>query len=144
MSKIKLKIVTPERILVEEEADELVVSTKAGMITILPQHANLISELEHGDVVIKHDNKEEKITLVYGGFIEVSKDNTVLILADGAEHLHEVSEKEAEEAKKLAEQTINGIRDDHERFAEAQALLSKNLTRLRIIHKHRSKKNIKF
>lgn len=139
MPNIHLKIVTPDRILLEEDVSKLTVPTKAGEITILPNHSNLISEISHGDIVATN-GKEEKISLVYGGFIEISEDSNVIILADSAEHLHEVNEKEAEEARKRAEESLKGIRDDHERFAEAQALLAKNLTRLNALKKHRSKK----
>lgn len=139
MSKIKLKVVTPDRILLEEEVSELIVPTKSGEITILPNHANLISEITHGDIIAKN-GKEEKIALVYGGFIEISPGSNVLVLADSAEHLHEISEKEAEEARKRAEETLKGIRDDHERFADAQAALAKSLTQLKTFRKHRLKR----
>lgn len=136
---IKLKIVTPDRILIDQEATEVVVPTKDGQITILPNHSNLISEITHGDIIIRN-GKEEKITLIYGGFIEVAKDSNIIVLADNAEHLHEVNEKEAEEARRRAEQAIKESRDDKERFADAQAALAKSLTQLKILKKHHSKR----
>lgn len=135
---LAIKIVTPERVLVEQEANEVIVPTKDGQITILPNHANLISEIASGDIVIKSKD-DEIITLVYGGFVEVTNDSQVIILADSAEHLYEISEKEAEEARKRAELLLSETRDDHERFADAQAALAKSITQLKTLRKHRKK-----
>lgn len=139
MAKLNLKIVSPEGILLEEEILEVVVPTKAGQITVLPNHVPLVSELVYGEVVIKSDKDKERIILVFGGFIHIEEGSKVIILADVAEHLHEILEKEAEKARKRAEELVKEVRDDKERFAEAQAELARSLSRLKLIRKHRSK-----
>ncbi len=141
MPKISLKVVSPEGILIDEKVFEIVASTKAGQITILPNHAPLISELAYGEIIIKALDKE-RIILVFGGFIHIEEGSKVVILADVAEHLHEILEKEAEEARKRAEELVKEVRDDKERFAEAQAELARSLSRLKLVRKHRKKNKI--
>lgn len=136
--KLKLKIATPERVLVDEEVTELVVPTKSGEITVLPGHTALISEIVPGEMIIRNGDKEQ-IALVFGGFLHVKPGSVVTVLADSAEHLHEITEKEAEEARKRAEETMKKA-GDKELLAEAEALFAKNLLRLKVIRKHRSHK----
>lgn len=99
MPKLKLKIATTERVLFDEEVDELIVPTKVGELTILPNHAALISEVVPGEMKIRN-GKDEKIALIFGGFLHVEPGSKVIVLADEAEHLHEITEKEADEARK--------------------------------------------
>ena len=143
MSKLKLKIATPERVLFDEDVTEVVVPTTTGVLTILPNHTALISEIVPGEMIIR-DGKTEKIALVFGGFLNVKAGSEVIILADSAEHIHEIAEKEAEEAKKRAEKLMSESVGDKERYAEAQAMLAKNLLRLQMVKKHRSHRGTKI
>ena len=103
MSKtLKLKIVTPERTVLEEEVEQVTIPTTEGEITVLPDHIPLVAALKSGDVVAKA-NGEVIPMAVSGGFIEV-RDNVVAILADFAEHLHEISDEAVEKAKARAEE----------------------------------------
>ncbi|OIP23466.1 ATP synthase F1 subunit epsilon [bacterium CG_4_10_14_0_2_um_filter_33_32] len=143
MKKINLKITTPERVLLEEEIDEIVVPTRSGQITVLPDHESLISEIVPGEMIIRNQ-KQEKIVLIFGGFIHVQTGSKVIILADSAEHLHEVNEKEAEEARRRAEAFMREVRNDKERFADAEAELIRNLARLKVIKKYHSRRGMKL
>ena len=90
--KIQLKVVTPERLVLEETVDEVIVPTTEGEIAILPDHIPLIAGLKSGDVV--GVSLGEQIPMaVTGGFVEVNKINnmtSVVILADFAEHVSEL------------------------------------------------------
>jgi F-type H+-transporting ATPase subunit epsilon len=71
MSKqIKLKVVTPERLVLEELVDEVIVPTTEGEIGVLPGHIPLIAGLASGDVV-GIVNGEQVPMAVVGGFVEV-------------------------------------------------------------------------
>ena len=72
--KLKLKIVTPERLVLEEEVDQVTLPTTEGEITILPDHIPIIATLASGDVVAK-SNDEYVPMAVSGGFIEVKNEN---------------------------------------------------------------------
>ena len=89
-----LQLVSPVRILVEEEVDEVQVPGLNGYMGILPGHAPLLSELMPGGVLSYRSAAGEKVLAVYGGFVEVQSDR-VRILADFAERKEEINLEEA-------------------------------------------------
>ena len=145
MSKqLKLKIVTPEKLLLDEMVDQVSLPTKQGEITILPGHIPLIAELASGDIVSLVDGEYVPMAVV-GGFIEVKKGEdgvtTVAILADFALHVSEMNDESIEKAKAHAEelrkQAENKEVVDYEHFATE---LERSLTRVKIADKWRTKK----
>ena len=117
MKTIKLKIVTPERIVLEENVDSVVIPTIEGEITVLPGHVSLISALRSGDIVAKVG--EEIIPMaVAGGFIEIKHPpaggpggTDVAILADFAEHVFEISDEVVTKAKARADELKKQIQE---------------------------------
>src|SRR3989338_2678928 len=142
--KLKLKIVTPELLILEEEVDQVTFPTTEGELTILPDHIPLIAGLSSGDVVAV-TNGEHLPWAVVGGFVEVKKDEkrqtTVAVLADFAEHVSELSHAAIEKAKARAEELRKQMENkgtvDFEHFA---AELERSLTRVRVADKWRTKK----
>ncbi len=104
MSKLKVKIVSPTSVIFEKEVDELVLPTKAGIITVLPEHMNLFTTLDTGVIEAITGEDTEEI-FVFGGLVKVrSKDSSVLILADEAGLPSEELLKEVQEAISVAKQ----------------------------------------
>ncbi|KKQ87177.1 MAG: ATP synthase epsilon chain [Parcubacteria group bacterium GW2011_GWF2_38_8] len=142
--QLKLKIITPERLVLEEMVDQVSIPTTLGEITVLPDHIPLITGLSSGDIVALINGEYVPMTVV-GGFLEVKQDEkkitNVAILADFAEHVKELSDEKIEEAKiqaeKLRKQMENKEVVDYEHFA---AELEKSLTRIKIADKWRTKK----
>lgn len=138
-TQLKLKIITPEKTVLEEMVDSVTIPTTLGEIGIFPHHIPLVSALSSGDIVAKK-NGEDIPMAVTGGFIEV-KNNEVAILADFAEHVSDISEEETAKAKARAEELMkmknNGEIVDFERFT---AELERSLTRVKIADKWRGKK----
>lgn len=134
MAQLHLKIVTPEKLIFDEEVSQVNVSTEEGMLGILPNHANLMAKLEPGELVIKKDGKTD--TLAVGdGFLQVS-DNVLTIMTDLAVSEGDIDERAVEEAKKRAEQALEQKLSDEE-YAETLAILEKSLAQLRIKRRHR-------
>jgi len=134
MANLHLKIVTPEKLLVDEEVSQVNVSTEQGILGILPNHANLMAKLEPGELVIKKGGKVD--TLAVGdGFLQVA-DNTLTVMTDLAVNEEDIDEKAVEEAKKRAEQALSQTLSDEE-YAETLANLEKSLAQLRIKRRHR-------
>ena len=98
---IKFQIVTPERIVLEEDIRQISVPTKDGEITVLPDHLPLVASLMAGVVEIKNKDGQNEVMAISGGFIEVQKDK-VVILADTAERGQEIDLARAEEARQRA------------------------------------------
>src|ERR1019366_31508 len=102
-----LQLVSPERILVEEQVDEVQVPGLDGYMGILPGHAPLLSELMPGGVLSYRTGGAEKVLAVYGGFVEVQPDR-VRILADFAERKKETNiERPREELRKPDPASLN-------------------------------------
>lgn len=139
MKQIKLKIVTPEKILFEDTVSQISVSTIMGEITILPNHIPLVSQLASGEIVIKTEQGKEDLMAVSGGFIEVLPDQ-VVILADTAERAEDIDEARAEEARQKAEEILKTKVADAEGFAMFTAKIEKELARLKVVRKHKNKR----
>jgi F-type H+-transporting ATPase subunit epsilon len=145
MSKqLKLKIITPERLILEEMVDQVSLPTTLGEITVLPDHIPLITGLTSGDVVALVNGEYVPMAVV-GGFLEVKQDEkgitNVAVLADFAEHLSELGDEAIKKAKARAEELKKQMENkevvDYEHFA---AELERSLTRVKIADKWRTKK----
>ena len=136
--KLNLKIVTPEKLILEELVDSVTLPTTEGEITILPDHIPLVAALASGDIVAQNNGEHIPLAVV-GGFVETKKENeltTVVILADFAEHLSAITEAEIEKAKarsaELKKQAEKGEVVDFEHF---ETELERSLTRVKIADK---------
>jgi F-type H+-transporting ATPase subunit epsilon len=90
-----LQLVSPERMLVEEEVDEVQVPGRNGYMGILPGHAPLLSELMPGGVLTyRVRGGSQRVLAIYGGFVEVLPDK-VRVLADAAERKEEINLEQA-------------------------------------------------
>ena len=146
MSKLlRLKVITPEKLVFEELVDSVTLPTKNGEITILPDHISLISELASGDIVASIAGEHSPLAVV-GGFIEVKNNNDthqteVIILADFAEHVSGMTDDIIQKAKEKAEELQNQAKNmevvDFEHF---ETELERNLTRVKISDKWKNKK----
>lgn len=135
MAKLHLQLVTPQRVVLNEELDSVSCPTIQGQITVLPGHVPLVATLMPGEL-IAHNGQGTHNIHVAGGFVEVKPDNAVVILADAAEHVAELDEQQAELAKQKAEALLQQSNISDEEYALAAASLERNLSRLRIIRKH--------
>jgi F-type H+-transporting ATPase subunit epsilon len=103
MSKtINLKIITPEKLVYEETVNQVTMPTEAGEITVLPGHIPLVTVLGKGDIVAKIHGEDVPLVAV-GGFAKISGDE-VVILADFAEHVGDITETEIEKAQNRAQE----------------------------------------
>ena len=90
---MKLKIVTPTRILVDTEVDEILAPGAEGQFGVLPQHVTFLGLLDLG-VLSYVVAGETKSVVVHGGYAEVLGED-VTILADDAEFPEEIDPAEA-------------------------------------------------
>lgn len=132
---IKLKIITPEKLVFEENVEQVTMPTEAGEITVLPGHIPMVTVLGRGDIVAKINGEDVPLVAV-GGFAKI--DNTggeseVAILADFAEHVGVITESEIEKAQaravELQKQFENNEIVDIEHF---ETELARSLTRASI------------
>lgn len=145
MPQLHLKVVTPERVLMDEDVKSVSLPTPDGQITVLINHIPLVTMISPGEIIVKGD-KSQKIGLVYGGFVYVEANGLVTVLADSAEHLEELNEKEIIEAKKRAEDLRKNAGTNIGQQAEAEAALARSIAALKTLRKHRhtAPKNIQI
>lgn len=134
MADLSLKIVTPEQIVYEGEADQVNVSTTKGELGILPHHASLMAKLLPGELRIRKSGKISFFA-IGDGFLQV-ENNALTIMTDLAQNAEDIDEKAAEAARKRAqdalEQKLGG-----EEYAETMAALEKALAQLKVKRRRR-------
>jgi len=128
--KLKLKVVTPTRTVVDSEADEVEMPGELGYLGILPGHTPLITVLKTGVLSFTNGGAARALAIT-AGFAEVSND-VVTVLADSADEPSEVdvaaAERERaqaeEELKTASRETLDQIRSKLE-LAEARLAVAK-------------------
>ena len=143
MKKITLKIVTPERIVLEEEVYQITLPIEGGEVTILPEHIPYIGSLRAGEMTLRKESGSDVMMLsTSGGFVEFHG-NVLIILADTAERAEEIDLQRAEDARTRAEELMKKISNvSDEEYARTAALLEKELTRVRVARKHHTKRSL--
>lgn len=131
---IQIEIVTPERLLVSDQATEVQMPGLSGYLGILPGHAPLITELRSGEFSYrKPDGSIERLAL-HWGFAEVLPDK-VTVLAVRAEKASEIDVEVAKRQRQMAEEQLKDPKADQ---AEALQLIERAKTRLEVAGRHDS------
>ena len=135
---LRYKLVSPERVLSDEEVLSVSVPTETGEITILPHHASLVSLLAPGIIRLKKSNGEEDEIAVSSGFVRMDQKGVLTVLAETAERGHELELSAIEEAKTRAKEVMKkGAMADDVAFAKAAAGLEREMARFKLVTKKR-------
>ena len=137
MAKLRLDVVTAERVVYSDEVELVVAPGIEGELGILPYHAPLMTMLQPGEMRIRKDG-EETYLAVSGGFLEVRPDR-VIILADTAERAEEIDTSRAEDARRRAEEQLKQ-QLPHADMASTEAALRRSLARLKVSTRRRKKR----
>lgn len=129
---IKLEIVTPEKDVVNEEAQIVMAPGAIGEFGVLPGHTPFLTSLQIGKVRYRDSGGSERIVFVSGGFAEALPDR-VTILAEAAERRREIDYDRAKAAYNRAEERLTAVNKDNIDIARARAAFSRALTRMRIV-----------
>ena len=137
MKNFNLKLITPAGVAFEGEASEISLPTPDGQITVLANHEPIISLLSPGEIVM-HQNGKPQYLATEGGVVEIAN-NLVKIMADTAESAESLDEAKIEEAKRAAKIKMTNAKDNLD-FASAEAVLEKQLAKLRVLKRRRKYK----
>jgi F-type H+-transporting ATPase subunit epsilon len=80
---LNVRVITPDKVVWDASADELILPSSTGQLGILTDHAPLLTALDIGVMRLKTDGNWTSIVLMEG-FAEV-EDNKITILSNGAE-----------------------------------------------------------
>ena len=134
MSRIRLEIVTAERVVYSEDVDLVVAPGVEGQLGILPHHTPLMTMLAVGELRVRKGD-EEFFLAISGGFLEVRPDR-VIVLADTAERAEEIDAARAEEAKRRAQEELRHHPSEVD-AARTEAALRRSLIRLKVVERRR-------
>lgn len=123
-----LTILTPQRKIVEGlNVDELFAPGQAGTLDILPNHANLLTELETGVLKWRVGNNWTHAAVSFG-WLEIENQH-ITILADVAETSDEIDTPRAKAAEEKARKAIEEGGLDDENFRKYQLKLQRAVAR---------------
>lgn len=128
----QLKIISPERMFYEGDAEFLELKTTEGEIGIYPQHISMTSIIQSGIMRVVQSGITKEAALS-DGFIEILPDQ-VIILAEACEWPDEIDILRAQEAKQRAERRLKSG-DKNINLARAELALRKSLTRIELSEK---------
>jgi F-type H+-transporting ATPase subunit epsilon len=106
--KLTLRVITPDRIVLDAQASSVRIPGVDGSIGILPRHAHMVAAIDVGLLRYVEDGVEKAI-FVSEGFAEV-KNNTLRVVCEAGELPEEVDEERAKEAEKRARARLVGVR----------------------------------
>jgi F-type H+-transporting ATPase subunit epsilon len=135
MATLDLQVVTPERELLHEQAEEVEIPAKDGYLGVLPGHAPLLSELGSGILTYTASGHRRQLA-VHGGFLEVGGDR-VRVLADASEKPEEIDLDRARKALHRAQQQTSDTRLDVDPATALEAL-SRAQTRVDVAERRQS------
>jgi F-type H+-transporting ATPase subunit epsilon len=117
----QLEIVTPEKLVVRDMAEEAQIPGVNGNIGILPGHAPLITELGAGEISYRSGGQVRRFATAWG-FAEILPDK-VTVLAETVEPAAEINVARARQSLEEAEQAL--------RSAQSEEEVSKDLGKVR-------------
>ncbi|MDZ7680824.1 MAG: F0F1 ATP synthase subunit epsilon [Fodinibius sp.] len=121
MNSFQAQILTPEGSLFDDEVTGVQVPGEMGSFEVKTLHANIISSLEVGDILVRKATGEEQQFAVTGGFVEVV-DNKLTLLAEAAEPVEEIDVERAKDAKQRAEERLDADDADIDKERAQKAL----------------------
>ena len=125
------RVIEPERVLYDGEADLVVARIADGDIGVMVDHAPVVSMVEIGAVRITQDD-QRYVFATSDGFFKVSE-NLVQILVEEATPPDEIDVSEAESRVEEAENELSEIPEDDERRqseVERRRAIGENLARV--------------
>lgn len=121
-NQLRVRLVTPDRILIDQMADAVELPSRSGYLEVLYGHAPLMAELAPGEVRLYGAQNEGERYVVARGFAEVLPER-VTILAESALKPAEINRAEAQKELDHGEQLWDDAGDDAEKYAHANELI---------------------
>ena len=130
VEKVRLRLVTPSRLLLDQEVDEVTVPGALGELGILPNHISFLTSLDIGEMSYKEGAERIRLALS-GGYAEVL-DNVMTVLANAAEFAEEINVERAQSARRRAETKMEDLNREDKEFIATESALHRALVRIQI------------
>ncbi|RLP26057.1 F0F1 ATP synthase subunit epsilon [Mesorhizobium sp. YM1C-6-2] len=127
MASFKFELVSPERLLVSEEVESVVIPGAEGEMTVLANHAPVMTTIKPGVVTVKTAAGATERYCVFGGFADILPDGCTL-LAESAVATDAIDRDDLAKRIQDAREDVADAKD-HQSRSKAEQYLS-NLTTL--------------
>jgi F-type H+-transporting ATPase subunit epsilon len=121
-NQLTVRLVTPDRILVDQTADAVEVPSKSGYFEVLYGHAPLLAELGPGEVRLHGGEGGDQRFNVARGFVEVLPER-VTILAESAQKPEEIDVSAAQSELQEGQKLWSDAGEDAEKYQEANEII---------------------
>lgn len=128
--KLKLDLVTPYRLVLSEEVDEITAPGLMGEFGVLPAHTPLLTTLQIGELSYRKGNEHFHIAVNWG-FVEVENDR-ITVLVETAERADEIDLERARAALGRAEEALKKLSPEDKEFAVMKAALDRAMLRIQV------------
>ncbi len=128
MKSFKLEIVNPEKVVVSEEVESVMLPAVGGFLGILRNHVPIFGGLDIGVIRYRKEGKSHTVACNLGVF--EMRENTLRVLADTAERGEDIDVLRAQEAKKRAERRLQEKAQDLD-YVRAELALKRAIARLK-------------
>ena len=122
----KFELVSPERLLISEQVESVVIPATEGEMTVMANHAPVMTTVKPGIVSITRPGGKTDRYVVFGGFADILPQACTL-LAESAVHVDEIDRADIARRIQAARDDINGLGDHHAR-TKAEEYLSQLTT----------------
>ncbi|MGN0623796.1 MAG: ATP synthase F1 subunit epsilon [Oscillospiraceae bacterium] len=134
MQTFKLKIITPEKIFFEGDAEQIIAKTTAGYVGILAGHTPYVAKLVPSALKVKAAGSDDcRIAAVSSGMIKADNKN-VTVIAPAVEWAEDIDVARAERAREAAQRKLDSNNSQKE-FDLAEQKLKRALNRLTVAGK---------
>lgn len=132
-SELHLRIVTPDRTIVDRKVAAVSFRGIDGEYGILPHHAPLTTAIAHtGTVVITETDGKRQEMFASDGFAQM-QNNTLTLVCDAGEFAHEIDLARVKAAEAKAREKLAHLDKLSEDFLKAEASLQKALAREKLV-----------
>ena len=130
-ANIRLEVVTPQKEVVNEEAQIIVAPGVLGEFGVLIGHTPFMTSLNVGTIRYTDAQGQERCVFVSGGFAEALPDK-VTVLAESAERRCDIDIDRAKSAMERAQKGDNE-KSENVDYARAQMALKRSIYRIRLV-----------
>jgi F-type H+-transporting ATPase subunit epsilon len=121
-NQLQVRLVTPDKVLIDQDADAVELPSKSGYMEVLYGHAPLLAELGVGEVRLHGGSAGDQTYFVVWGFVEVLPDR-VTILAQNAIKPEEIDAGEAQRQLESGQRMWSEAGEDAEKYAQANEVI---------------------
>lgn len=117
----KFELVSPERLLVSEDVESVVIPGAEGEMTVMAEHAPVMTTIKPGVVTVKPASGNIQRFVVFGGFADILPSGCTL-LAESAVAVEDIDRAEIARRIQEAREDITDAKDDASRTKAEQFL----------------------